>query len=79
VVETVPVFSKSAVSIVQVGDRYLVVGLSEQGVHLLTELTEEEAGEIKNQCKDMQINPSAFLSFKDKITKVNSDWRQNQK
>ncbi len=79
VVETVPVFSKSAVSIVQVGDRYLVVGISEQGIHLLTELTEEEAAKMQKKNKDISINPSAFFALKDKFKNVNSDWRQDQK
>lgn len=78
VVETVPVFNKSAISIVQVGDRYLVVGISEQGIQLLTELTESEAVEMEKNCSEMPINPSAVLAFKEKFKKVNSDWRQNQ-
>jgi len=78
VVETVPVFNKSAISIVQVGDRYLVIGVTEQGVHLLTELTEEEVVEMKKKSNEVHLGPSTFLNFKDKLKKVNSDWRQNQ-
>ena len=78
VVETVPVFNKSAISIVQVGDRHLVVGISEQGIQLLSELTEEETVEMKKKYSEAHINPSTVLAFKEKFKKVNSDWRQNR-
>lgn len=76
VIETIPVYNKSAVSIVQIGAKYFVLGVSEQGMQIITELTENEMDEMKAQSKTQQHFNSNALSklmagWKDKI-----DWRQ---
>jgi len=47
VVETVQVFNKAALSIVRIMDGYFVLGVSENGVETIRELTREESETLK--------------------------------
>jgi len=47
VVETVQVFNKAALSIVRIMDGYFVLGVSENGVETIRELTREESEALK--------------------------------
>lgn len=42
VLETVPIYQKSAVSLVKVGQKYLVLGVSDQNIQLITQLSADE-------------------------------------
>ncbi|NLK73556.1 MAG: flagellar biosynthetic protein FliO [Clostridiales bacterium] len=76
VIETIPVYHKSAVSIVQIGTKYFVLGVSEQGMQIITELTEKEMDEMKAQSKTQQHFNSNALSKLMTGLKDKKDWRQ---
>lgn len=48
VIETVPIHSKSFVSVVRIGKTYMVLGISEHSVSILKTLSEEEASQFKD-------------------------------
>lgn len=72
VVETIPVYHKSAISIVQIGTKYYVLGVSEQGMQVITELTEKEIDEIKIQKQHFNSNTlsKAMTKWRDKRLEI---------
>ncbi|MCG8483980.1 MAG: flagellar biosynthetic protein FliO [Clostridia bacterium] len=47
VIETVPIYHKVAISIVKVGQKYYVLGVSDQNVKTISELSAEEIEDIQ--------------------------------
>lgn len=76
VIETVPVFNKSAVSIVQVGEKYLVLGVSDDSVNVLSELSEEEIEKIKANAPHSGFSGNAAASFLN--NKMKNKWNRRQ-
>lgn len=78
VIETVPVFNKTALSIVQIGKKYLVLGVSDQGIQVVSELTDDEVTELLAKNQEAKINTKAFSHFIEMI-KDRKDRRQKER
>ncbi len=64
VLETVQVYNKSAVSIVRIMDGYFVLGVSDNGVETIRELSMEESDSIKkSSCNEKRAMAEQFGYF----------------
>ena len=68
VIDTVPIYNKSALTIVKIGSKYMVLGVSENNTQLISELSEEEINLMK---KDDVLRQNQMIGFKEliKLTK----------
>ena len=62
VIDTVPIYNKSAITIVKIGNKYMVLGVSENNTQLITELSEEDINLIK---KDDSLRQEQIVGFKE--------------
>lgn len=67
IVETIGVGNNKMISIVEVGNKYLVVAIGKDEVHLLTELTQEELKELS--LPEEQVKGSQTESFAEILDK----------
>ncbi|RKX20833.1 MAG: flagellar biosynthetic protein FliO [Candidatus Zixiibacteriota bacterium] len=65
VIETTYVAPKKTISLVRVGNKSVLVGVTEQNISMLTELTTDETDEILSveQVESTQINQNSFKEF----------------
>jgi len=61
VVETVQVYNKAAISIVRIMDEYFVLGVSENGIEPIRELSEAESKAIKKAGKSQEVGIAEHL------------------
>lgn len=66
VIETVPIYHKSALSIVQVGKKYYVLSVSEHSISKISELTSEEIKEIQ-QAQEIKWKTNQLTNWAEKI------------
>lgn len=63
VIETVPLYEKSALSIVQIGSKYFVLGVSNQNIQKISELSPEEILEMQldQELDQKAVNMSKWM------------------
>jgi len=49
VLDTIPLYNKSAISIVKIGKKYMVIGVSENSTQLIAQLSDDEIEEMKKE------------------------------
>lgn len=72
IVETIGVGNNKMISIVEAGNRYLVVAVGKDEVHLLAELTREELKDLS--FLEEQVNGIQTESFAEILDKLKKNW-----
>lgn len=71
VLETVPISNKSFVSVVKIGNQFMVLGISEHNVNLLKMLTNDEIKEFNAEQAE-NANRNRYLIKRSQINKLKS-------
>ncbi len=77
-VDQLPVGQSRAVSIVQVGDRYFLLGMAEKEMHMLAELEEEGLIPLQIDGADAQAPAMDFRELLDKMGKTRKHWNDKK-
>lgn len=49
VLDTIPIYNKSAITIVKVGNKHMIIGVSENNTQLITQLSDEDIKQMEKE------------------------------
>jgi flagellar biosynthetic protein FliO len=70
IVEKVPLDAKKSLFVIEVGGRWMLIGTSETGVNLISQLNETEVAEIERKIALKSQNQTKGGTFADKLAEV---------
>lgn len=73
IIERIPISNKSSLAIVKIGDDYLLVGISENGINLIKELKYEDIKQPNYEMNELKFNNEIITSL---TSKIKDKWKK---
>lgn len=77
-VDQIPVGQNRSVSIIQVGDRYFLLGIAEKEIGMLAELEEEGLIPLQIEGSDLQASVPDFKDLMNKLGEARKHWNEKK-
>lgn len=78
IVDQLPVGQNRAVSVIQVGDRYFLLGIAEKEIDMLVELEEEGLIPLRTEEPDAQTPVPDFKDLMSKLGEARKHWNDKK-